>query len=190
MATSKLTYYSPLGVSGQSGHGSPLLFPQCIHPISGHVVRLTQCSTLPLQQNGTFEVEFQNDQPRVLFVTENRNPAPPPTGFTALEPVSYQVSLIGGTAGLTLQKIDYILNANSKWLSSLSESQHTKLTFRSFLGQLDISKGQIGRLCPESNAFVIGSEVCELEFEEEEKELTLTVNNMIGEWAIFVAQAA
>lgn len=63
--------------------------------------------------NGRFEVEFQNQDARVLTVTENTNPAPPPAGFVALEPVSYVVALEGGSNGLTLQKIDYIRNANS-----------------------------------------------------------------------------
>lgn len=64
--------------------------------------------------NGVFEVEFQNQQGRTMRVSENRNPAAPPTGFTALEPVSYRVEVGGGTRNLTLQKIDYILNANSE----------------------------------------------------------------------------
>jgi hypothetical protein len=52
-----------------------------------------------------------------LRVTENPNPAAAPAGFTALEPVSYIVELGGGAAaaqGLTLQRIDYILNAGSE----------------------------------------------------------------------------
>ena len=69
------------------------------------------------QANGALEVEFQNQQARQLRVTENRTPAAAPKGFTALEPVSYIVELAGGAAaaqGLTLQKIDYIRNANSE----------------------------------------------------------------------------
>ncbi|KAK4184587.1 hypothetical protein QBC35DRAFT_47565 [Podospora australis] len=119
---------------------------------------------------GSFEVEFQNQQGRVLTVTENKTPAPPPTGFTALEPVSYVVQVRGGgTRGLTLQKIDYILSANNT---------------------LDISAGQIGRFCREANGFVIGAGVGELEFEVEENELTLTVDSLVGEWGIFVPTAA
>jgi len=67
------------------------------------------------------EVEFQNNQARTLVVTENRNPAPPPQGFVALEPVSYRVRLRGGSArNLTLQKIDYIRNANSTLTCALA----------------------------------------------------------------------
>ncbi|KAK3897842.1 hypothetical protein C8A05DRAFT_38579, partial [Staphylotrichum tortipilum] len=65
---------------------------------------------------GNLEVEFQNQDGRQLRVTENKNPAAAPKGFTALEPVSYIVELGGGAAaaqGLTLQKIDFIRNANS-----------------------------------------------------------------------------
>lgn len=70
-----------------------------------------------MKTNGKLEVEFQNQQGRQLRVTENRNPAAAPNGFVALEPVSYIVELGGGAAaaqGLTLSKIDYILNANSE----------------------------------------------------------------------------
>ncbi|KAJ4302508.1 hypothetical protein N0V88_002656 [Collariella sp. IMI 366227] len=123
-----------------------------------------------LKTNGVFEVEFQNQEARQLRVTENKNPAAAPKGFVALEPVSYVVELGGGAAaaqGLTLQKIDYIRNAESA---------------------IDISTGQIARFCTEANAFVFGEG--ELEFEADENELTLTVENMVGEWAVFVPEAA
>ena len=41
-----------------------------------------------------------------------------------------------------------------------------------------------------TNSFVIGAAVGELEFEVEENELTLTVDNMVGEWAIFLPTVA
>jgi hypothetical protein len=72
------------------------------------------------QTNGVLEIEFQNAEGRQLRVTENPAPAAAPAGFVALEPVSYIVELGGGAAaaqGLTLQKIDYIRNANSELLS-------------------------------------------------------------------------
>lgn len=47
-------------------------------------------------------------------MTENRSPAPPPAGFTAIEAVSYKVSLAEGAQGVTLSKIDYILNPGSE----------------------------------------------------------------------------
>ncbi|KAK1758681.1 hypothetical protein QBC47DRAFT_441528 [Echria macrotheca] len=118
--------------------------------------------------NGVFEVEFQNQQARAMRVTENRNPAAPPAGFSALEPVSYRVEVQGGTRGLTLQKIDYILNANNA---------------------LDISQGRVGKLCTETGTFIIDG-IGELEFERDENELTLTVDSLVGEWAIFVPSAA
>ncbi|KAI8167290.1 hypothetical protein KHU50_006586 [Colletotrichum sp. SAR 10_65] len=122
----------------------------------------------PPGTNGRFEVEFQNAIGRTLTVTENRAPAPPPAGFTAVEAVSFKVNLAEGAQGMTLSKIDYILNPGNK---------------------LDISKGQIGRLFPEANAFIIDPALGELEFEAEENELTLKVANMNGEFAVFLPQA-
>ncbi|AEO54590.1 hypothetical protein MYCTH_41142 [Thermothelomyces thermophilus ATCC 42464] len=142
-------------------------FDQVIQ-LSGGNVKID--TLFPAGTNGVFEVEFQNQQGRRLRVTENRNPAPPPQGFVALEPVSYKVELSGGRAGargLTLQKIDYIRNANST---------------------VDISAGKVARFCQEANAFVLGEG--ELEFEAEENELALTVSNVVGEWAFFVPEAA
>ncbi|TQN66667.1 hypothetical protein CSHISOI_08766 [Colletotrichum shisoi] len=123
----------------------------------------------PAGKNGRFEVEFQNAVGRTLTVTENRNPAAPPPGFTAAEPVSYKVSLAEGAQGMTLSKVDYIINPGNA---------------------LDISKGRIGRLFPELNAFIIDPALGELEFEAEEKELTLTVANTNGEFAVFLPRAA
>lgn len=55
---------------------------------------------------------------------------------------------------------------------------------------LDISQGQVGKLCTETNTYVVGAGVGELEFEAEENELTLTVDDLNGDWAIFVPSAA
>nr|XP_036582100.1 uncharacterized protein CTRU02_08177 [Colletotrichum truncatum]KAF6790657.1 hypothetical protein CTRU02_08177 [Colletotrichum truncatum] len=122
----------------------------------------------PPRKNGRFEVEFQNAIGRTLTVTENRAPAPPPPGFTSVEGVSWKVNLAEGAQGMTLSKIDFILNPGNT---------------------LDISKGQIGRLFPEANAFIIDPALGELEFEAEENELTLKVANMNGEFAVFLPQA-
>ncbi|KAL6406637.1 hypothetical protein AUP68_09438 [Ilyonectria robusta] len=123
----------------------------------------------PPGTNGVLEVEFQNAEGRTLTVTENTTPAPPPDGFVAAEAVSYKIDLAEGADNLTLSKVDYILNAGST---------------------LDISGGKIGRLCTEANAFLIDSAVGELEFEAEENELTLSVANINGEWAIFLPAEA
>ncbi|KAB5518234.1 hypothetical protein GE09DRAFT_1259742 [Coniochaeta sp. 2T2.1] len=87
--------------------------------------------------NGLLEVEFQNQDARVLTVTENITPAAAPPGFTTLEAVSYVVALEGVGEGLTLSKIDYIRNANSI----------------------------LGILCKETNTFAIVAET-EFEAEE------------------------
>ncbi|KAB5551249.1 hypothetical protein GE09DRAFT_167384 [Coniochaeta sp. 2T2.1] len=120
----------------------------------------------PGGQNGALEVEFQNQQGRVLTVTENTTPPAAPAGFTALEPVSYVVALEGGGEGLTLAKIDYIRNANNT---------------------LDISKGVLGVLCKETKTFAIAAET---EFEADEFELTAPVANLAGEFAFFLPNDA
>ncbi|RBQ90582.1 hypothetical protein VDGD_10471 [Verticillium dahliae] len=73
--------------------------------------------------NGVFEVELQGPVGRTLTVTENKSPAAPPIGFIAVEPVSWIISLAEGTDGLTLQKVDYILNANSQFNLHLPTAQ-------------------------------------------------------------------
>ncbi|KAF9461060.1 hypothetical protein BDZ94DRAFT_1299444 [Collybia nuda] len=122
---------------------------------------------------GAFEVEFQDDNANTLTVTENKTPAAPPTGFSALDPSSFKIALAKGANGLTLQKVDYIIDAASPAVQGV-----------------DVSKGKIGKLCTETNTFVIDDALGELEFEVEENELTLTVTNMVGEWGIFVPTAA
>lgn len=102
-------------------------------------------------------------------MTEVANPPAAPAGFTALEPVAYKIEVGGGTAGLTLQKVDYVLTAGNA---------------------LDISQGKVGKLCTETNSFIIDEAVGELEFEAEENELSLTVSSLVGTWAVFVPQAA
>ncbi|KAK4227521.1 hypothetical protein QBC38DRAFT_364142 [Podospora fimiseda] len=118
---------------------------------------------------GLFEVEFQNQNGRTLTVQQVQKPTgSAPDGFDFLEPVAYSVKLRGGTRNLTLQKIDWIRNAD---------------------GNLDISQGKIGKLCSETNTFVISDTIGELEFEAEEAELTLKVNNLNGQWAVFLPKA-
>lgn len=71
-----------------------------------------------LQVNGVFETEFQNTVGNTLTVSKNANPAAPPAGFEHLENNSFVVSLTDDSTGATLQKIDYILNADSKLIGS------------------------------------------------------------------------
>ncbi|KAF2035768.1 hypothetical protein EK21DRAFT_84177 [Setomelanomma holmii] len=55
------------------------------------------------------------------------------------------------------------------------------------------TKAQIGKLCPETGAFVISATLGELEFELEENEVTLNLNKNVAagdEWGIFLPVAA
>jgi len=63
---------------------------------------------------GALEVEFANAAGRTLTVSENKTPAAPPAGFAALEPSSFKINLAEGADGLTLQKVDYIIDPASK----------------------------------------------------------------------------
>lgn len=145
--------------------------------------------------NGVFEVEFQNRDARILTVTENKTPAPPPTGFTALEPVSYKVELEGGADGLTLQRIDYILNVNSQFTLTFSTHPLISMNFTDIRLIGTISKelfatGKLGKLCTETNSFILDGGFAETEFEADENELKSDVKSMIGEWALFVPAGA
>ncbi len=127
-------------------------------------------SHLTTQTNGALEVEFADANGRILVVTENKKPAAAPAGFTALEPVSYQVRILGGSSkNLVVSKIDYIGNAG---------------------GAADLSQAQLARLDTSKNAFVLGKKVVEAEFEADENELSSTVSNLQGEYAFFVPNAA
>lgn len=64
---------------------------------------------------GALEVEFKNAAGRTLTVTENKTPAAPPAGFQALEPSSFKINLAEGADALTLQKVDYVIDAASKY---------------------------------------------------------------------------
>ena len=65
---------------------------------------------------GKFEYEFQAAAADEVTVKENTAPGAPPTGFEAIEPNSYIVSLAQSKgAGLTLSKIDYIFDPASMY---------------------------------------------------------------------------
>ncbi|KAI0404092.1 hypothetical protein F4802DRAFT_264410 [Xylaria palmicola] len=122
---------------------------------------------------GEFEVEFQAKTGRTLTVTENKTPGPPPTGFTALEPSSFKVDLAEGGDALTLGQIDFIFNITNAALSGV-----------------DLSKSRVGKLSAETKAFVVDDSVGEAEFEADENEIVLKVQDLTGEFGIFVPQAA
>ncbi|KAH6680256.1 hypothetical protein B0J14DRAFT_261015 [Halenospora varia] len=123
---------------------------------------------------GALEVEFQNAVGNNLLVTENKTPAAPPLGFKALDPASYKIALSAGSNQITLQKVDYVLD----------------ITNADVIAAGDLTQARIGKLCEEAKAFVISEALGELEFEAEENELSLTTDNMVGEWGIFIPEGA
>ncbi|ETN39814.1 uncharacterized protein HMPREF1541_06040 [Cyphellophora europaea CBS 101466] len=125
----------------------------------------------PPSPAGAFEVEFQNSAGSTLTVVENKTPAAPPAGFVAVEPSSFNVQLAGGAAGgITLQKIDYFFDVTNPAIAAL-----------------DLATTQVGKLSADGCSFAI--EQGELEFEADENELTLTVDDLNGEWGIFIPAA-
>lgn len=60
----------------------------------------------------------------------------------------------------------------------------------SLVQSVDASQGQIGKLCTDTNTFIIDPALGEFEFEDDDNELSLTVTNMIGEWGIFIPTSA
>ena len=88
---------------------------------------------------GKFEYEFQAAAADSITVTEKAGAATAgvPAGFEAIEPNSYVVALAESKgAGLTLSKIDYIFDPAAAGLAGK-----------------DITKAQVGKLCPETGAF-------------------------------------
>ncbi|KAI1336085.1 hypothetical protein F5Y15DRAFT_427378 [Xylariaceae sp. FL0016] len=139
-------------------------------PVEGGDV--LQAVAMPATTVGSFEVEFQDTAANSFTVTENTAPAAPPAGFVAVDPSSFKVQFTGAVDAITRGQIDYIgTNAD-----------------------VDISQAQIGRLCTETNTFVIMDEtVGEREFEAEENEIAVNLANtalMNGEFGIFVADTA
>ncbi|KAF2641156.1 hypothetical protein P280DRAFT_548911 [Massarina eburnea CBS 473.64] len=127
---------------------------------------------------GSFEFEFSNKVADQVTVAENQAPTgTAPTGFEFLEKSTYAVSL--GTSkgvGLTLSKIDYIFDTTSAGLQGK-----------------DIAQSKVGRLCPETGAFVISDSIGEVEFEADENEVTLNLNKNVtaqAEWGIFIPVAS
>jgi hypothetical protein len=87
-------------------------------------------------------------------------------------------------AGLTLSKIDYIFDGASRYTSK-NQKYHLLTPSDPALAAMDLTQSQIGKLCAETNAFVIDPNLGELEFELEENEVTLNLNKAVtaeGEW--------
>ncbi|TPX59167.1 hypothetical protein PhCBS80983_g02681 [Powellomyces hirtus] len=127
----------------------------------------------PAGPTGAFELEFQGASENVLMVKTNPNPAPPPAGFIFMDPVSYIVSLGANSAGVTLQKIDWFFDPKN-----------------SFISQFEVAQGRIGKFVPATNSFIVDETIGKLEVELEENEYTLTVNDLNGEWGVFIPASA
>ncbi|KAI1357691.1 hypothetical protein F5Y08DRAFT_333688 [Xylaria arbuscula] len=122
---------------------------------------------------GEFEVEFQAQTARTLTVSENKTPAAAPAGFTALEPSSFKVSLAEGGDALTLGQIDFIFDITNAALTGV-----------------DLSTSRVGKLDAATNAFIVDDSLGEVEFEADENEIVLKVQDLSGEFGIFVPQVA
>ncbi|CAG8975318.1 hypothetical protein HYALB_00010561 [Hymenoscyphus albidus] len=116
---------------------------------------------------GSMEIEYQNIDGRTLTVTENKTPGAAPLGFKLIDPSSYVVALAEGSSNITRQQIDYV---------TLDEA----------LKAQNLSAVQTGKLCRDTNAFVVSSALGEQEFEADENESVLKTSNIVREWALFV----
>ncbi|KAH8668054.1 hypothetical protein BGZ60DRAFT_528392 [Tricladium varicosporioides] len=130
---------------------------------------------------GALEVEYQNAAGHVLTVTENVNPAAPPTGFKALDPHSYQIVLADAATNITLEKAENVTLQKVNYILDMANAE--------VLAAGDIADAKIGKLCTEANAFVISDALGALKYEAAENKLSLEVDNMVGEWGIFVPEA-
>ncbi|KAH9884868.1 hypothetical protein F4778DRAFT_523024 [Xylariomycetidae sp. FL2044] len=132
---------------------------------------LLQAVAMPPNDVGAFEVEFADVDANSFTVTENTAPAAPPAGFTLADASSYIVQFTGSVDAITQGQIDYIGNAD-----------------------VDITNNQIGRLCTETNTFVVLDEtLAEREFEADENELAVKLANtalLNGEFALLTPDAS
>ncbi|KAF9038709.1 hypothetical protein BJ165DRAFT_1407831 [Panaeolus papilionaceus] len=122
--------------------------------------------------SGKFEVEFQSPDANTLTVSKKVATGLPPTGFSFLDTNSFTVKVDQSTATASLLKIDYIFDATA-----------------SLIAGVDTSKAVIGKLCTETNVFVVDN-LGELEFEDEENEVFVKVKDLTGEWAVLAPTSA
>ncbi|PPQ78284.1 LOW QUALITY PROTEIN: hypothetical protein CVT25_011743 [Psilocybe cyanescens] len=122
---------------------------------------------------GVFEVEINATLANAVTVKVNKTPVAPPKGFLFVDPVTYQISTASKTGANDLVKVDYFYTD-------------------AVIAAADIKQGVIGKLDPTTNQFITDLAVLNAEFEveEEEKEWTLTVPDLNGEWAILIPEAA
>ncbi|PPQ65258.1 hypothetical protein CVT24_011413 [Panaeolus cyanescens] len=123
-------------------------------------------------ESGKFEVEFQSPDANTITVSKKLATGVPPTGFSFLDSNSFNVKVDESQATATLLKIDYIFDATA-----------------SLIAGVDTSKAVIGKLCTETNVFVVDN-LGEQEFEVEENEVLVKVKDLSGEWAVLAPTAA
>ncbi|CAJ2511436.1 Uu.00g070610.m01.CDS01 [Anthostomella pinea] len=133
---------------------------------------LLQAIAMPPTTVGSIEVEFADKVANSFTVTENKTPAAAPSGFVLADPSSFKVQFTGSVDAITRGQIDYIGTNRA----------------------VDITQAQIGRLCTETNSFVVlDSTLAEREFEAVEDELAVTLTNtalMNGEFALLTPDPA
>lgn len=124
----------------------------------------------PANAAGEFEVEFNGAAANRFTVNPTASTGQPPAGFAFVDPLAFVVKADAATAAADLQKIDYFFSD-------------------AIAARIDVAQGRIGKLDAATNTYVVEN-IGEFEFEAEEKEWTLTVKDLNGEWAILVPQAA
>ncbi|KIJ41150.1 hypothetical protein M422DRAFT_48900 [Sphaerobolus stellatus SS14] len=125
-----------------------------------------------LTGSGKYEVEYENTVSNTVTVSQKTATGLAPSGFHFLDTNSFTVKLSDPTANATLLKSDYIFNTSSPLVAAV-----------------DITKSLVGRLDTTTNTFVVEN-VGELEFEDDEGEISLAVDDANGEWAVLAPHFA
>ncbi|KIJ34584.1 hypothetical protein M422DRAFT_117451, partial [Sphaerobolus stellatus SS14] len=122
--------------------------------------------------SGKYEVEYENTVSNTVTVSQKSATGLAPSGFHFPDTNSFTVKLSDPTANATLLKSDYIFNTSSPLVAAV-----------------DLTKSVVGRLDTTTNTFVVEN-VGELEFEDDEGEISLTVDDVNGEWAVLAPHFA
>ncbi|KAH8883748.1 hypothetical protein GQ53DRAFT_882224 [Thozetella sp. PMI_491] len=125
---------------------------------------------MPTNVVGSIEPEYNSTVSNSITVVPKMASITPPTGMKYLDPLTFLISTATPPTTGDTMKVDYI---------------YTEATKQA----VDVTKLAIGKLDTATNQFVTDG-VGELEFEGDENELSLTVADMNGEWAIFAPDSA